>query len=557
MERAEARRGLWLDEVYSLMLSRGEGYAHRALATGVALDECPSRLVEAAPQLNLAGLWRGQRLDSHPPLYFAALHVWRWWLGGELAVARGFSLATFAGAVVATAFAARAMGWGRVGSLLACIVLAMSMPMLWYAAEVRGYAMGVLAAVVVLAAVTRLAQKPGVVRVAVCAAALLAAALTHYFLLGVVSGALVGATVVGDPRARRALGTSAALALAVYGGVWGSGLASQWAVREGYLGWIAGWGELPLWLMGVLLVGAVSRVLGAPADLTGAVAGGAIVVAMTAAAWVVRRTRRPVGAMETDGRPGRVNERPEGLTGRSPVAWAVLLGSLSGAVLLPGLMDLALGTVHLFQTRYVLFAIAPVALAAGGFWAAGSAWRWLAAGLLAVCLLGQNENWTTESDWRSVAMAAKRWLDGQHPGPEKETRSATATSGTSDGTPQRYRTGVAFAVAAADPTSRRTDVETDVRLLAVLVTAQPGAGGAAGHTFALGAQAMLLLEAPATDAMFTGQSGTPDRWVLISAWRLMDPATSFPGWVVRHAEVWPEMNARMWVLERGPRSSGG
>lgn len=515
--KSENRRGLWLDEVYSLVLSRGEGYAHRGLPVDEPLDASPAELTRPPEALKPLGVWRGQYADSHPPLYFLLLHGWRWLLGGGAETARVLSLVLFGLAVAMTAAAARSLGAGRGGALVAAGVLAAAGPATWYAAEIRGYVLGMLLSAVMLWALGRVVRRPGVLSGSLYVGSVVAMGLTHYFLAGVAAGAWAGAwlgAMVGarDGRAR-ALAAAGACAAVVYALVWGGGLAAQWAVREGFSGWITEWGELPLWLAAVLATGAMSRVLGGPADFTGAASGLAIVAALVLATWRDR---------------GR------------PWAWGMpmLLGGAAGAVLLPLASDLVLGSVHLFHVRYVLFAVVPLAVSGGLIWSLGGLWRGLGAAMLGVALLGQLEPWATEGDWQSVGQAVERALDGG-PGASGEA------------------TGLAFVVARADDVARRRDIETDVRLLAVLVEANRVRERRVARPVAL-----TVLFEPAGEGLNVTELAQRwpgvRRWVVVSAWRHGEGGGDIEGWWVRHVEVWPQMNVRLVVFERsGMRGSEG
>lgn len=507
--RLDSRRDVWLDEVYSLMLSRGEGYAHRSLPVGVPMASLPDALLSAPARFRPSDVWHGQRSDSHPPLYFLLLHCWRWAFGGGIEIARLFSVLMWAGSVVAAAVFGRLLGLGRKGSVLSCAVLAASTPVMWYAAEIRHYSLGVFLSVVLVGSVAVWACHPRPAWALTWSVVLVAMGLTHYFLLGVGLGAVAGAALTRGAN-RRHLALIMTGVLVCYAAAWGPGLADQWRVREGYTGWITEWGLLSPGFAVVLAVGAFSRVLGAPSDMTGAVSGAAILAMLAERAWHLSPDRGGVGL--------------------------VLACSSLGAVLMPLISDLYLGSVHLFHIRYLLFAAAPLSLSAGALFASHGPVRCLGPGLLAVALLGQTERWTTESDWRSVAEAAASSLS----------------------VPDGQTAGVAFVVTAPDQTMRRRDVETDVRLLGVLVTANlPPAMSGARATQDRRWPVVLLEPPPDAPAetlhATTRRLPSVTRWVVISAWRYPDPGLLFDDLIVTGAQYWPEMNARVTVLERPQR----
>ncbi len=67
---------LWLDEMHSLLNSAGRRAEFEALPTGQILHSVPSH-TDLNDASSVASVWRGMRADSHPPLFFILLYIWR------------------------------------------------------------------------------------------------------------------------------------------------------------------------------------------------------------------------------------------------------------------------------------------------------------------------------------------------------------------------------------------------------------------------------------------------------------------------------------------------
>jgi uncharacterized membrane protein len=82
---------LWLDEFFALENSTGRGFEHWRLPLGQVL-EAPPTLTSLEGARPVWAIWSSLRGDTHPPLHFVLLRLWRDVLGeGDLA-ARSLSL---------------------------------------------------------------------------------------------------------------------------------------------------------------------------------------------------------------------------------------------------------------------------------------------------------------------------------------------------------------------------------------------------------------------------------------------------------------------------------
>jgi len=90
------------------------------------------------------------KYDTHPPLYYAVLHVWMSVVGFGVVQGRLLSVLCGVGAVAALYLVARGL-FGRVTALLAAALLAVSPIAVWYSDETRMYAMVGFVALLALA----------------------------------------------------------------------------------------------------------------------------------------------------------------------------------------------------------------------------------------------------------------------------------------------------------------------------------------------------------------------------------------------------------------------
>src|SRR2546423_2530208 len=166
------RQSLWLDEAFSLYVA-----AHR-FAQILAF---------------VAGS------DAHPPLYYLVLHVWLLF-GPSVLALRVLSALASSGSLVAMFALSRRLAPRRV-ALLASALMASSAFQVWYAQEVRMYALVTLAVLIAVYALVRAWQQGGVGAWVVFTAALLAALYLDYSAFYVYSALVIWLVVVGRHRA--------------------------------------------------------------------------------------------------------------------------------------------------------------------------------------------------------------------------------------------------------------------------------------------------------------------------------------------------------------------
>jgi uncharacterized membrane protein len=165
------RQSLWLDEAFSLYVA-----AHR-FAQILAF---------------VAGS------DAHPPLYYLLLHVWLI-VGPSVLALRLLSALASIGSLLAMFFLSRRLAQRRV-ALLATALMACSAFQVWYAQEVRMYALVTLAVLIAVYALVRAWQQGGVGAWVVFSGALLAALYLDYSAFYVYSALVIWFVVAGRHR---------------------------------------------------------------------------------------------------------------------------------------------------------------------------------------------------------------------------------------------------------------------------------------------------------------------------------------------------------------------
>lgn len=214
-------QSLWYDEVITLAESTGNYWENEALQRRnqwILPAPAPTSLAQAKPLGETVRLLENQ---LHPPLYYAALRLWRELLGESAAAARALS-ALFSLAAVALVYEAGRRLYGRESGLWAALIMAVAAPQIAFAQEVRSYALLTLAgAGAILAMVSLERSGPSWRNVSGLFLGSLAMALTHYFAAGALLALGAYALLGLQGRARRvAVGTLAASAGA-FAALWG------------------------------------------------------------------------------------------------------------------------------------------------------------------------------------------------------------------------------------------------------------------------------------------------------------------------------------------------
>lgn len=144
---------LWTDELFSLQSSWGRGFFVETLPRETVLDPAPdpTALAAAGP---IFDIYATQQTDTHPPLYFMVLRVFRSVAGDCVWAIRLPSVLASLAAVVAV-YLAVAVAAGRAAGLAAALLVALATPQVVFAQEARGYMMASACVLGAAAAVLR------------------------------------------------------------------------------------------------------------------------------------------------------------------------------------------------------------------------------------------------------------------------------------------------------------------------------------------------------------------------------------------------------------------
>jgi uncharacterized membrane protein len=399
--------------VYSLLLSRGEGYRQLTVASGELLQGYPDPTsLEAAG--SLLGIWAGQAKDAHPPLYFVLLRVWRELFGSSVEVARAYSMACFVLATLLLTLAAYRLT-SRVGPAFAGgIVMALSVSAAWYGQEIRDYSQLVLLLCILLLTHVWLVRRPAWYWAFLYASAVIAAGLTHYLAIGVVVPSIVILLVALDRTWRWRMAWVLVCAGVLYGAAWGPFVIQQEKNSTGMTKWAQGHWQL--------LYGRLESFLAVP--------GRAIGVPY-ASAWLLG-----IGLLLLCG----------WMVWRSPRRrdWVMVAAATFGPAALLLLGDITADGVTSWWTRFLLPALPGTALIAGLLAAERGRIRYIAAVLPLMALLSQVNRPVFEVNYPSVVRESREMGDA-----------------------------AAIVFLVPDKTSAH-DIETSVRTLAMMYAAHSG-----------------------------------------------------------------------------------
>jgi hypothetical protein len=214
------RESMWIDEIASLQLSSGRGAAE---------IEPPADVIHQ-PGVDLTGLedarpWTqvfgAVSRDTHPPLYFLLLRIWREVFGPGDSAARSLSVVCSIGCILALYDAARLLH-GRSVALWTAAIMAVATPQIIFAQETRGYAMLSLFLLCAISAIARIQMLgTSMSRVAALAFSALAALLTHYTAIPALLAVTAYAIIQLRGQSRRAAIFAILGAVAVFLICWG------------------------------------------------------------------------------------------------------------------------------------------------------------------------------------------------------------------------------------------------------------------------------------------------------------------------------------------------
>ncbi len=243
-----ADQDYWLDELHSLANSAGRRAEFEAVPHGVIVESYP-RSIDLTAGSRIVEVWCKAREDTHPPLYFILLLVWRRWLGdGEFAV-RLLSVLFSIASILPASLILYEFGRFRA-SIIAAFLLAVSFTHLHMAQEARPYSMAMFFVCVSYWAMVRLGNpnvetskhqkvKTGaggeaqteprlsIAWLVLYGASSYLAVMTHYFAALALLGQAPFVLLSMRGRVRRAVILSALAAAALFAITWGSSLGAQ------------------------------------------------------------------------------------------------------------------------------------------------------------------------------------------------------------------------------------------------------------------------------------------------------------------------------------------
>jgi 4-amino-4-deoxy-L-arabinose transferase-like glycosyltransferase len=332
------RSELWLDELHALANSAGRRSSLEGMRSDVVVESTAGATC-LLPETDVVSVFRGMRDDTHPPVYFEALYLWRRQFGDGRASLRFLSVLASLATLLGTSLLLRDLGERRAATW-AALLMAASAVAIQMAQDTRPYAVGALLATLAAWALVRLCRASGgaprawLAWAALYGACVYLTAMTHYFATLALAGPLLCAGRLG-PRPRLAQ-VSALAAASLFAATWSASLAMQMRSITGQT-WVVD--TLPgAWRHALLRLAAAPLTLlfAMPAELPIAVLGLALGGALL---WRVVRERSTATLFFT--------------------AWAAV------PILGLGLVDLVTSRHLLALSRYPSFAVPGLAGAVG------------------------------------------------------------------------------------------------------------------------------------------------------------------------------------------------
>ena len=226
---------LWLDEFLAMQNSTGRGELHMTLPSGQILDPAP-QLTSTVDGPGFGKIWTSLGTDSHPPLYFMVLNLWRRAFGDGDSAVRYLSVAFSLVSIVLLYDVARLLHGSRAVGLWAALLMALAGAQIQYAQEARNYTMLLALTLAACDAVVRIERDGADARRTLAlGTSLLAMMLTHYLAFPAVGALGLYALIRLRGPALRGTLVAFALALVLFAACWGPYLLQQRAGIPGEL----------------------------------------------------------------------------------------------------------------------------------------------------------------------------------------------------------------------------------------------------------------------------------------------------------------------------------
>jgi hypothetical protein len=234
------RNSFWLDEFLAVQNSTGRGQYSVTLPVGQWIEPAP-HLTRLADGPGFWPIWTSLRRDTHPPLYFLLLNLWRQLFGESDAAARWLS-AVFSLAAIALAYDVACLLHGRTVALWVALLAALAGPQIQYAQEARNYTLALALMLAAADAVVRIEQRgPNARRWGGLTASLLGLLLTIYLSVFVIAGLFLYALIRLRGSVRLATAGAFVVAGILFLLVWGPLLYQQLLGFEKEHSWQTTW----------------------------------------------------------------------------------------------------------------------------------------------------------------------------------------------------------------------------------------------------------------------------------------------------------------------------
>jgi uncharacterized membrane protein len=215
-----SRPSLWLDEIWSIEMARGQGSQHDQFVDGVIRTDQPD-LTDLAGAAAWPKIWSHLQLVIHPPLYFLVL---RWWMNafGTTAGATR-SLSAIASLLeIGVFFDVCRLLHGPRTALIATALMAITLAQIEIAQEARSYPQLLFLGLCCCDALVRIERFGATLRRLISLGiALVAFMLTHYFAVGAVAAISIYAVIRLRGKNRNRVIAAIAIAGLFTATVWG------------------------------------------------------------------------------------------------------------------------------------------------------------------------------------------------------------------------------------------------------------------------------------------------------------------------------------------------
>lgn len=228
----------WLDELHSLSNSAALRDKFEDLPV-LEIQPPRARFVELTDSSTPASVWRGMRVDSHPPLYFVVLNLWRRAWGDDEVATRSLSILCSVLSLIPLTLALKRAGGNRA-ALIGGLVTALCHAHISMSHMTRQYSMAILFLsvsaylLVLLDAEAKTGNATSLTRrawslLALYALVNLAAVMTHYFAGFALAGQGLWALLALRGRVRTAWILSVFAAVVAFCFLWLPSLLAQMA----------------------------------------------------------------------------------------------------------------------------------------------------------------------------------------------------------------------------------------------------------------------------------------------------------------------------------------